>query len=147
MAGKYVLFLSLFLVILGVIIVSKTLLIAPPYVVSAYLMVFHRGARYAQPQSIVAAYLVVIATSVGFEYALGVTVLALALNVIAVSLFITFTPFSHPPALALTVFSYFVRDSPSFVLTSLVVLLIVVAADVGIGRAGPLRKWLFEPAP
>jgi CBS-domain-containing membrane protein len=130
------------LAIVGVIVVSRTLLIAPPYAVSAYLMVFNRGSRYAQPRNIVTSYLVVIASSVAFEYALGVTILALVLNVIVVSLFISFTPFSHPPALALTIFSYIVRDSPAFVLTSLVVLFIVTGADILIGRVGWIRRQL-----
>ena len=141
------LFLAIFLGIVGVIVVSKTLLIAPPYAVSAYLMVFNRGAKYAQARSIAAAYGVVIASSVAFEYVLGVTILALVLNVIVVSLFISFTPFSHPPALALTIFSYIVRDSPAFVLTSVVVLIIVIAADVAIDHVGPIRRALDEPSP
>jgi hypothetical protein len=143
-AVRFSLFLAVFLAIVGVIVVSKTLLIAPPYAVTAYLMVFNRGTKYAQPRSIVAAYLVVIASSVVFEYVLGVTLLALVLNVIVVSLFISFTPFSHPPALALTIFSYIVRDSPSFVLTSLVVLAIVALADVAMGRLAPLRRFLED---
>jgi CBS-domain-containing membrane protein len=139
---RFSIFFAIFLAIVGVIIVSKTLLIAPPYAVSAYLMVFNRGTKYAQPRSIVASYLVVIASSVAFEYVLGVTLVALVLNVAVVSLFISFSPFSHPPALALTIFSYIVRDSPAFVLTSVIVLIIVAAADLAIGRVPQIRQWL-----
>lgn len=139
---RFSLFFAIFLIIIGVIVVFKNLLIAPPYAVTAYLMVYNRGSRYAQPRSIVAAYLVVIASSAALEFVLGVTVLSLTLNVALVSLFISFTPFTHPPALALTIFSYLVRDSPSFVLTSLVVLLIVVVVDIVFGQVGPVRRLL-----
>ena len=143
-AVRFSLFFAIFLAIVGVIVVSKTLLIAPPYAVTAYLVVFNRGARYARPGSIVASYLAVIASSEVFELAFGVTLLALVLNVTLVSLFISFTPFSHPPALALTIFSYIVHDSVSFVATSLVVLLIVTVGDLAIGWAEPLRKLVTD---
>jgi CBS-domain-containing membrane protein len=141
---RFSLYFALFLAIVGVIVVFKTLLIAPPYAVTAYLVVFNRGTKYAQPRSIVASYLVVIASSEAFEFAFGVTILALVLNVTLVSLFIAFTQFSHPPALALTIFSYIVHDSFNFVLTSLIVLLIVAAADIAMQRVGPIRKLLGD---
>jgi hypothetical protein len=136
---RFSVFFTIFLAIVGVIVVAKTLLIAPPYAVTAYLVVFNRGTRYALPRSIVASYLVVIASSEAFELVFGVTVLALFLNVTVVSLFIAFTAYSHPPALALTIFSYIVHDSLSFVLTSLVVLIIVTMADVVLERVGSIR--------
>jgi hypothetical protein len=139
-AIRYGLFLAIFLAIVAVIAVSRNLLIAPPYAVTAYLVVFNRGTKYAQPRSIAASYLVVIASSAAFEFALGITLLALVLNVVLVSMFIAFTPYSHPPALALTIFSYIVHDSLSFVLTSLVVLLIVTVADLLIERLPPLHE-------
>jgi hypothetical protein len=141
---RFGLFFAIFLAIVGVIVGSRNLLIAPPYAVTAYLMVFNRGSKYAQPKSIAAAYGVVIASSAAFEFFLGVTVVSLVLNVAVVSLFITLTPFSHPPALALTIFSYLVHDSPVFILTSLVVLLIVVVADIVLNRVGPIRR-LLDP--
>lgn len=139
-AIRFSLFFALFLVIVAIITVSGTLLIAPPYAVTAYLVVFNRGSRYAKPASIAASYLVVILTSEVFEFAFGVTVVALVVNVTVVSLFIAFTRYSHPPALALTIFSYIVHDSLDFVLTSLVVLVIVTVADLVIERAGPLER-------
>jgi CBS-domain-containing membrane protein len=145
--ARFALFFAIFLAMVGVIIGSKDLLIAPPYAVTAYLVVFNRGSRYAQPSSIVAAYLVVIASTGAFEFFLGVTVLTLVLNVALVSLFITLTPYTHPPALALTIFSYLVHDSLSFVLTSLVVLGIVVAADIIFGKVGPIRRLLETNVP
>ena len=146
--ARFAVFFALFLAIVGVIVGSKNLfLIAPPYAVTAYLVVFNRDTRYARPASIVASYLVVIASSELFEFAFGVTVAALLLNVTVVSLFITFTPLSHPPALALTIFSYIVHDSAAFVLASLVVLVIVAAADVAIVRIVSLRHALEDEDP
>lgn len=139
---RFSVFFALFLAIVGVIVGFKTLLIAPPYAVTAYLVVFNRGTSYAQPRSIVASYLVVIASSEAFEFVFGVTLLGLVLNVTVVSLFITFTRFAHPPALALTIFSYIVHDSLSFVVSSLVVLAIVAVADVAIERSGSIRTRL-----
>jgi len=139
-AACYALFLVLFLAIVAVIWGSGTLLIAPPYAVTAYLVVFDRKSRYAAPSSILASYLVVIGSSELFEFFLGISLLALVLNVVLVSLFIAFTRFSHPPALALTIFSYIVHDSPVFVLSSLVVLAMVTVADTLIERTWPTRS-------
>ncbi len=139
-AGRFVLFLAIFLAIVGVILGSGTLLIAPPYAVTAYLVVFNRDSRYSEPSSILASYLVVIVSSEALELLLGVSTLALVLNVGLVSLFIAFTRYSHPPALALTIFSYIVHDSIGFVLSSLVVLGIVIVADLVIERAWPSRQ-------
>ncbi len=144
---QYLVFFAIFLAIVGIILGSRSLLIAPPYAVTAYLVVFNRGSKYAQLRSVVGSYLAVIALSGVFELVLGVTVLALVLNVAAVSLFITFTPYSHPPALALTIFSYIAHDSVAFSLTSLVVLVIVAGADAAITRIPQVRRLLEGGAP
>lgn len=136
----FALFLAIFLAIVGVILGTGTLLIAPPFAVTAYLVVFNRSSHYSEPRAILASYLVVIATSEGFQYLLGLSTAALVLNVIVVAAFIAFTRYSHPPALALTIFSYIVHDSLSFVLSSLVVLAIVIVADVGIERHWATRS-------
>lgn len=140
--ARFLAFLAIFLSIVALRLGSQTLLIAPPFAVTGYLVVFHPGTRYARPTGIVASYLVVIASSEMFEFLFGVTTLSLVLNVILVSVFITFTPWSHPPALALTIFSYLVHDSLSFVLASLAVLLIVTAADLAIRNVSVLRTML-----
>ncbi len=136
---RFGLFLAIFLAIVGVIVGTGSLLIAPPFAVTAYLVAFHRENRYSVPSSIVASYLVVIASSEAFEIFLGISVLALVLNVVLVASFITFTRFTHPPALALTIFSYIVHDSLTFVLSSIVVLVIVTVADIAIERVWPVR--------
>ncbi len=141
-AVRFSIFLAIFLAIIGIIFASNDLLIAPPYAVTTYLVVFNPSSRYAQPRNIVASYLAVIASSELFEFLLGSTVLALALNVILVAGFISFTPYSHPPAVALAIFSLLIHDPPGFALTSVVVLIIVGAAAVVIPRIAPLRRWL-----
>jgi len=145
-AIRFAVFFLLFLAIVAVIVLSKSLLIAPPYAVTAYLVVFNRGSKYAEPSSILGSYLVVIGTTELFQYTFGVTVPALVANVTVVGLFIAFTKYSHPPALALTIFSYIVHESVPFVLTSLVVLLIVIVAALVIQRAAPLQRLLADPS-
>lgn len=137
--ARFCLFLSLFFVIVGVILGSGSLLVAPPYAVTAYLVAFNRESRYSEPSSIFASYLVVIASSEAFEFLFGISTVALVANVTIVALFIAFTRYSHPPALALTIFSYIVHDSVSFVLSSLVVLVIVTVADAAIEKVWPTR--------
>jgi hypothetical protein len=44
------------------------------------------------------------------------------MNVVLVSGFVSFTRFRHPPAIALTIFSYIVHETISFFLASLLVL-------------------------
>lgn len=145
--ARFLVFVALFLSIVGVILVSRSLLIAPPYAVTAFLIVFDRDGKYAQPKSIVTSYLVVIGSSELFVLTLGITYLALVLNVIVVSALIAFTSFAHPPALALTIFSYIAHDSVVFSLTSLVVLGIVVGADLIVHRNATLSRWLGGAAP
>ena len=140
---EFTVFLAIFSAISGVMLGFKSLLLAPPYAVTVYLVVFHRGSSYARVRSIVAAYLFVIVTTEGFELTLGTTALSLVLNVIVVAAFITFTPYTHPPALALTIFSYIVgnvHDPVGFVLSSVLVLAIVAGADLVLQRWDPLAR-------
>ena len=137
-------FMAIFLAIVAVIYASKTFLIAPPYAVTAYLVVFNRGSKYAEPSSIFVSYLVVIGTTLVFEALFGVTLPTLVVNLTVVALFLSFTRFSHPPALALTIFSYIVHETVSFVLTSLVVLGIVIVADLVIRRSAAVQR-LIQP--
>lgn len=146
-AARFLLFLVLFLAIVGVIASSPgVFLIAPPYAVTAYLIVFGPRERYAQPRNIVASYLVVLGSSAAFESVLGIGLVALALNVAVVALFIAFSGFAHPPALALTIFSYIVHDPVTFTLTSLIVLLIVVGIALVFARIPAVQRVLDEPA-
>jgi hypothetical protein len=142
---RFALFFVLFLAIVGVIVGSRNLLIAPPFAVTAYLVVFNRSSRYSRASSIAASYLVVIASSELLEYTLGTTVEALVVNVALVAAFITLTPLSHPPAIALTIFAYIVHDTTSVVLASVVVVIVVAVADVVFGRVKIVRDLLADP--
>ena len=109
------------------------------------MVIFAPRTAYARPQGIAASYLLVLVTAALFQFTLGVTVLALVANVLVVSLFITFSPLSHPPALALTIFSFIAHDTLSFTETSIVVLLIVLALSFAIEKLEPLRTALQDP--
>ncbi len=136
---KYLVFVIVLLGVFEVISLTKNLLLAPPYAVSIYLTVFDHHSRFARPESIATSYAVVIASSSVFQYWLGATVLTLLLNVLLVSSFISFTPYTHPPALALTLFSYLVHDLMSFTIASIVVLAIVVVVDLILDRTDLLN--------
>ncbi|MGC8495432.1 MAG: hypothetical protein ACP5SH_27290, partial [Syntrophobacteraceae bacterium] len=53
---------------------------------------------------------------------------------VLISAFITFTDFTHPPALALTVFSYLTHDQLAFMEASLLALTVIVASSPIINR-------------
>jgi CBS-domain-containing membrane protein len=135
---KYTLFLGLFFIIIIVTAEPGVFLLAPPYAVSAYLVIFERNTRYARPQSIASSYLLVIGSSELFHLTIGISLAALLLNVVVVSAFITFTKYSHPPAIALTIFSYIVHSPISFATTSLLVLLVIIGAYYLISMSGIL---------
>jgi hypothetical protein len=144
---RFGLFVAVFLAIVGVILGSKSLLIAPPFAVSAYTVVFQHSAKYSETRSIAASYVLVIASSVLLEEAFGAVLIALVVNVLLISLFITFTRFSHPPAIALTIFSYLIHDPVLFAFTSSIVLAIVVAASILFERIPATRRYLDAPIP
>ncbi|MEM0121052.1 MAG: HPP family protein [Thermoprotei archaeon] len=121
----FTMFVLCTLIILFVTLRRGVFLIAPPYDVSAYLVIFEKQSRFSKPTSTVFSYIAVIVSSLILHYTLGDSVVSLALNVLIVAAFISFTRYSHPPALALTIFSYLTGDLLGFTLTSLLVLLII----------------------
>jgi hypothetical protein len=120
--------------IIGITSFSGLLLLAPPYGVTAYLSTFMRESEFSKPESIVLSYLAVILSTEGFHFFYGYSVFALLLNVFVVSAFISFTKFKHPPAIALTIFSYIFHAAVSFVLASVVVLAMIVSVRMVVGR-------------
>ncbi len=131
---NYLLFLVILSFIIALIYMQKNFLLAPPYAVTAYLIVFGRGTKYADIKSVAMSYLVVVASSELIHLLVGTSLIALVANILIVSAFITFTDFSHPPAIALTIFSYIVHDTLSFSISSLLALCIVLVFDVLIKR-------------
>ena len=135
---KYMLFLGIFFSIIIITAEPGVFLLAPPYAVSAYLVIFERNTKYARPQCIASSYLLVIGSSELIHVVIGISLSALLLNVVVVSAFITFTKYSHPPALALTIFSYIVHSPISFAITSLIVLLVIIGEYYLIEMSGIL---------
>ncbi len=123
---RYLLFVACALVILLVTLNRRLFLLAPPYDVTAYLMIFERGVKFSRPTSVIVSYLVVISVTALLQFTLGQSELSLTASVLLVSAFISFTRFSHPPAIALAIFSYFANDVTGFVITTLIVLAIVL---------------------
>lgn len=138
---KFFLFLVVFSIMMMVISVQKSFLLAPPYAVSAYLLIFERESKFSRPENIAVSYVFVIISSEVFHLTLGTDLTALMLNMLIVSAFISFTKYSHPPALALTIFSYIVHNTPDFVYTSLIVLAIIVVSDLLIKKYLPVHLY------
>lgn len=142
---RYAVFLAFLLILLGVTSALRGLLLAPAFAATAYLAVFTPDTPYTRPLGIVLSYLVVVGSTEAFELVFGVTFLALVLNVVLVSLFITFSPFSHVPAIALTIFSYLVHDPYAFAVTSLVMTGVVAVEAFAIERVPAVRRRLGLP--
>lgn len=121
----FIAFVCVSLIILFVTFHRGVFLLAPPYDVTAYLVVFEKESKFSKPTSVVFSYVMVIVTSTILHFLLGVGIISLTLNVLIVAAFIAFTRFTHPPALALTIFSYLTNDTLGFSLTSLLVLAII----------------------
>lgn len=88
-------------------------------------MIFERGVKFSRPSSALVSYIAVMAVTTILHLAFGQSELSLAASVILVSAFISFTKFSHPPAIALAIFSYLAGDIIGFIVTTLVVLAII----------------------
>ena len=106
---------------------SFSLLLAPPYAVTLYLIIYDSRGKYSSPLAITISYLFVLVTTEILHVSLGISEFSLILNVIAVSLFISLSRYSHPPALALTIFSYIEHNTFLFIVTSLLALLLILA--------------------
>lgn len=127
--------------IIGITYASGLLLLAPPYGVTAYLATFERRSRFSTPENIVASYAVVIVSTEVLQSLYGHSAIAILLNVLIVSVFISFTTYEHPPAIALTMFSYIVHTTAAFILASIAILIVIVAIRSASGRLE--RKYLF----
>ncbi|WP_297026367.1 HPP family protein [Thermoplasma sp.] len=130
----YAFFLLLFTIIAVIGLIFRIVLLAPPFAVSAYLItVGHRG-RFSEPDGILVSYFAVIVITTAFHITIGTGPISLYLTTIAVSAIITFTRYSHPPAIALAIFSYIVHSDIAFVGSSLIVVALLVVSDFLIHR-------------
>ena len=126
----YIVFLMILASIFSLMAIRGDYILAPPYAVSAYLVVFKRKTKYSSKESLVATYGVVILSSDAFHFLLGESLVGMILNVLIVSAFITFTNLTHPPAIALTIFSYLAGDSLDFTISSGLSLLALLLASL-----------------
>jgi len=130
----FVIFLVTISLIVGITSSTDLLLLAPRYGVTAYLATFVRKSEFSKPEGIVLSYTIVILTTEVLQYFYGRSALAVLLNVFIVSAFISFTRFKHPPAIALTIFSYIIHTTVSFLLASIAVLAVIIAIHTLVGR-------------
>ena len=130
----FVIFLVTISLIVGITSSTGLLLLAPPYGVTAYLATFVRKSEFSKPEGIVLSYTIVILSTEVLKYFYGHSALAVLLNVVIVSAFISFTRFKHPPAIALTIFSYIIHTTISFLLASIVVLGIIIGIHTLVRR-------------
>ncbi|MFG1414589.1 MAG: hypothetical protein AAE986_00300 [Thermoplasmataceae archaeon] len=133
-------YLIIFAVIVSLITIRGNYILAPPYAVSAYLVVFQRNTKYASRKSLMSTYLLVIISSDIIHLALGAALDGLILNVIIISAFITFSEFSHPPAIALAIFSYIAADPLDFTISSLLALAALLASSLILERYSATKR-------
>jgi len=122
---EYLIFVSCTIIILLITLDRNLFLLAPPYAVTAYLMIFERRVKFSKTSSVLVSYIAVIVVTTILHFAFGRSEFSLALSIILMSAFISFTKFSHPPVIALAIFSYYTDNIFSFIITTLVILAII----------------------
>ena len=127
---NYIIFLLILAVIFSLISIGGDYILAPPYAVSAYIVVFQRNTKYSNRKSLIATYAIVILSSDALHFLLGESLVGMILNVLIVSAFVTFTNLTHPPAIALTIFSYLAGDPLDFTISSGLSLLTLLSASL-----------------
>ncbi len=137
---QYLEYLAILGVIFSLITIRGNYILAPPYAVSAYLIVFQKGTKYASRTSLLATYSLVIASSDLLHFMLGASLSGIIVNVIIVSAFITFTDLSHPPAIALTIFSYIAGDPLDFTISSVLSLSALLVASILLQKYDNFRE-------
>lgn len=123
---RHILFLTLFVIIVMISFERKFFVLAPPYAVTAYLVTMDPKGKYSKTENIAFSYLLVIFTTEILHFLLGFSYIPLLINVIVISIFISYTKYAHPPALALTIFSYIIHSAIPFIIASISVLAIIV---------------------
>jgi len=122
----YLIYLASFLAVLALTERGTDFVIAPPYAVSLYLVIFDTKSKYSAYSSLAFSYLLVIATTVLIHFFIGDTIYSMAVNVLIVSLAMTALDMIHPPSIALTIFSYLLKNIDAVAIYSVVVLLILL---------------------
>ena len=134
----YFLFLSILGAIFSLVELRGDYILAPPYAVSAYIIVFQRNTKYSSRKSLAVTYVLVIVSSDVLHVIFSGTLPGMILDVLVVSGFITFTNYSHPPAIALTIFSYLVASPLDFTVSSVLSLMALFTSSI------VLEKYIFR---
>ena len=131
---KRILSFLLYLAFMSIIVVGSSFdnlfLVAPPYAVSLYLITFESKSKFSKRKNIIFSYSFVILTTELIHVILGIGTLPLLVNLIVVSVFISFSGYSHTPALALTIFSYIDHQLTAFTIDSVVIMGVVIIAEL-----------------
>lgn len=105
-------------------------LVAPPYAVSLYLTTFESKSKFSRKKNIIISYSFVIVTTELIHVIMGIGTIPLLVNLILVSAFISFSGYSHPPAIALTIFSYIEHQLTAFTIDSIVIMGVIIIAAI-----------------
>lgn len=134
---EYLVYLVIVGVIFSFLILRRDYLLAPPYAVSAYLVVFQR--KSVSRRTLTASYLMVVLTADLIHLTLGPSIAGMVVNVVVISAFITFSEMTHPPAIALVIFSYIAHNLADFTVSTLMVLVVLVASSYILDISGILK--------
>ncbi len=138
--GNYIIFLIVLGGVFSLISIKGDYILAPPYAVSAYLIVFEHGTKYASRKSLAVTYLLVILLTDLVHVLNGTHLIGMLLSVIGISAFITFTDFSHPPAIALVIFSFLSSSILDFTISSLLSLVVLIVTSYLTGKYELMRR-------
>ena len=145
---KRILSFLLYLTFISIIVIGSSyddlFLVAPPYAVSLYLITFESKSKFSRKKNIIFSYSFVILTTELIHVIMGIGTLPLLLNLILVSTFISFSKFSHPPALALTIFSYIEHQLTAFTIDSVVIMGVVIIAELANERIELFQNSLLD---
>ena len=127
---SYILFLTFITIIVIGSSFDNLFLVAPPYAVSLYLIILESKSKFSNKKNIIFSYSFVILTTEVIHVIIGIGTISLLINLILVSIFISFSKFSHPPAIALTIFSYIEHQLTAFTIDSIVIMGVVIIAEL-----------------
>jgi hypothetical protein len=130
----FIIFFITMSVVATVAVYTHLLLLAPPLGVTVYLATLARRSDASRPEVVAGSYAFVMASTLVLQTVLGFSTVTAVTNVLLVSAFIFFTRFKHPPAVALTLFSFIAHTTVTLVLTVAVFLAIVIGIQFAVER-------------
>ena len=94
------------------------------------MIIVESKSKFSNKKNIIFSYSFVILTTEVIHVIIGIGTISLLINLILVSIFISFSKFSHPPAIALTIFSYIEHQLTAFTIDSIVIMGVVIIAEL-----------------